>query len=148
MRALLVLVLGSLLAAGCSGSTPPSTAAVPVSDFTRQANAICVEFDRSIKDLGTPRSLPQLVTYFDRWKPKLQAALVDIRRVPVPSDRSERFHRWIEDTSALFATVDSIRDAAARGDAATVQQEGAVLDRRSKALDRTARELGLTDCTG
>ncbi|MDX6594192.1 MAG: hypothetical protein QOJ13_3388 [Gaiellales bacterium] len=149
MRAFVVVtLLGSALAAGCGGGAATSTPDVPVGQFTQRANAICVAFDKSIKDLGTPRTLPQLVAYFDRWKPKLQAALVDMRRVPVPLARSDRFHGWVDDTSASLEVVDQIREAAARGDAATVQTKGAELDKETKALDGTARSLGLRDCTG
>jgi hypothetical protein len=149
MRTLvLVTVLGSLLAAGCGSGAAESTPDVPVGQFTRKVNAVCTAFDKSIKDLGTPKTLPQLVSYFDRWKPKMQAALLEMRQVPAPSARSARFHGWIDHTNALLGSVDELRDAAARGDAAMVQKMGAELDAQTKALDRTARSLGLSDCTG
>jgi len=141
-------LLLTAIAAGCGGGTAASTVEVRVGDFTRQANAICVAFDKSIEDLGKPTTLPQLVRYFDGWKPRLQATLVDIRRVPVPSDRSERFYAWVDETSALLAAVEEIRKTAARGDAASVRDQARALDRKTKALDRTARSLGLDDCTG
>jgi hypothetical protein len=149
MRTLVVTaVLGSMLIAGCGGGLAASAPRVSVGQFTREANAICVAFDKSIKRLGTPKSLPQLVAYFDRWMPKMQEALVDIRRVAVPADRSDRFYGWVDDTGAALAVVDEIREAAAHGDATTVQSKGAELSKQTKALDRTARSLGLTDCTG
>jgi hypothetical protein len=148
MRTAVIATLGCMLAAGCGGGPAATAPEATAARFTREANAICVAFDRNVEDLGTPKSLPQLVTYFDRWKPRLRAALLEIRRVPVPADRSDRFYGWVDDTGALLATVDEIRDAAARGDARTVQSKGAELEKASRSLDRIARSLGLSDCTG
>jgi hypothetical protein len=145
MRFAGIAVLGALglLAVGCGGG---GGGRLSEAEFREQANAICLEYDRRIEDLGEPGSLEEVPEFVNQAIPIIEEGLAELRELEPPEELEADYDRMLDETERSVGVAERLRDAAAEGDQQAVQdalEEGNAADSES---DRIARDLGLDEC--
>jgi len=138
-RTLRLALVFVFLAAGCGGGGPKE-------DFQKQANAICKRYNQKIEALGTPSTpadIPQLVA---KGIPLIQQGVAELRALKPPQELKADYELMLDETEKAVPAARKLADAAAKNDAAAVQEalkEGNAANQKS---DRLATKLGLSEC--
>lgn len=136
-------VVAMALAAGCGGDDGPSA-----EDYVRQGNEICRQAIADAKDIDRPTgdSSEAVAAYANAFLPIARRRLEGLRGLE-PTEDDRRFHdRLIKEQETYVAAIETLGEAAGRGDRATAakaSEEGVRSARRSTLL---YRELGLDTC--
>src|SRR4051794_23610223 len=74
----------SLPATSSLPSSPATTIAVEKTAFLAQADAICKEMNRQLKEFGQPTTPEETVVVIDKSIPVLRSSLAQLRALPPP----------------------------------------------------------------
>ena len=143
LAAIALLAAAGALAGGCAGG---NDGRLSEAEFREQANAICVEYDQRIEDLGEPGSLEEVPEFVNEAIPIIEEGLAELRELEPPEELEADYDRMLDETERSVGVAERLRDAAAEGDQQAVQdalEEGTAADSES---DRIARDLGLEEC--
>ena len=143
ITALIVLAVAAVFLAACGGGGDNR---LSKEDFQQQANAICKRYDAKIKALGTPTSVADIPDFVEKGVPLIRQGLAELRALKPPAELEDDYNQMLDETEKAIPAARKLADAAAKQDAAAVQealQEGNAAD---NASDRIATKLGLSDC--
>jgi hypothetical protein len=128
----------------CGGDS----AGLSTSQYGDQLNDICRTADREIGDLDEPTSLDDLSAYADDASQVVQDAVKDIKKLPLPGDKS-----YASDAKDLIASledqvdlVDDIARAAGDGDQAEVTAKSEKLAEAAEESAGLADDLDAKRC--
>jgi hypothetical protein len=139
---LAIAVLGAL-AVGCGGGGGGDR--LSKQEFQQQANAICKRYNAKIAALGpaSPSDIPQFV---EKGVPVIQQGIAELRALRPPADLEDDYNRMLDEAERAIPAARKLGDAAAKQDAAAVQQAIKAGNAADQASDRIATKLGLSDC--
>ena len=142
--AFLVLV-AAVLAAGCGGGDGEGDALTP-EEFRQQADAICVEFEGRLDELGAPESLEDLQGFVDDAVPILEEGTNELEQLQPPEELEEDWNRAMEINREQLDTVRELRTAAEEGDQARIAELLQEANAARQESDQLAADLGLEQC--
>ena len=138
-RALVLIGLAALVAAGCGGGGSRLTRA----EYAKQANAVCTDSNGKVKAVGSPgTSLGSLATYADKVIPILENGVADLKKLDPPEDEQNVVDQWLATNDEQLDLIREIRDAARDNDQAEVQRLGAEAEANDRKSDQLAETLG------
>jgi hypothetical protein len=140
-RLLFVLVVVALLAA-CGGG-----ARLSKQEFAKRADALCTKYTSDLKQLGEPKSFPELAAFTDKAVPLAQKLIDDTKKLRPPKDEQAVVDRWNTENQKVVDAIKALGDAARKSDqkaAQTALQTGDAANTKSNTL---GKQLGLTACT-
>jgi hypothetical protein len=144
LRPAIILAVVAAVVAGCGGDGGSDR--LSTAEFRQQANAICGEFDAKIAAIGAPTSPEDIPEFVEKGIPLIQQGLAELRALNPPEELEADYNRMLDETAKAIPAARKLADAAAKQDAAAVQealQEGEEADAES---DRLATKLGLDRC--
>lgn len=143
-RALVLLGLAALAAAGCGGGGDRLTR----DEYAAKANAVCADFNGKVKAAGNPgTSLDSLAAYADKVIPIFEGGLADLKKLEPPEDEQNVVDEWLASGDEQLGLIRGIRDAARDSDQAEVQRLGALAEANDRKSDQLAETLGARTCT-
>jgi hypothetical protein len=140
---LLAVALVVVVAAGCGGGDKRLSR----QQYASKADSVCTRYNRQIRAVQRPSSLPDLGRSIDKLLPSFERALADLRRLKPPESEQATATRWLAQVDRLEGDLKAVRDQAKRNDLQGVQaagQRGARDNDRGNAL---AAKLGMTVCS-
>jgi hypothetical protein len=137
------LVALSVVAAGCGGGGDNR---LSKEDFQQQANAICKKYDEKIKAIGTPTSPADIPAFVEKGIPLIQQGIAELRALRPPADLQGDYDRMLDETAKAIPAARKLADAAAKKDAAAVQEAIQEGNEANTASDQLATKLGLPQC--
>jgi hypothetical protein len=140
---LLAVALVVVLAVGCGGGDKRLSR----QQYASQADAVCSKYNREIRAIQRPSSLPDLGRSIDKLLPSFARAIADLHRLKPPENEQATATRWLADIDKLKGDLKAVRNRAKRNDLPGVQaagQKGARDNDRGNAL---AAQLGMTVCS-
>jgi hypothetical protein len=140
---LLAVVALSVLAAGCGGGGDNR---LSKEDFQQQANAICKRYDEKIAAIGTPSSPADIPAFVEKGIPLIQQGIAELRALRPPADLQADYDRMLDETAKAIPAARKLADAAAKNDAAAVQEALKEGNDANTASDELATKLGLPQC--
>lgn len=147
MRSLALLLLLAFLAAACGGDDEKEEGGpLPRAEYTRLANAICVEAERKLDALGGFESFEELSKEMKTGEKALRQSADDLRAL-VPPEQLKVKHGELADLQDETADIaQSISIAAADNDQLEMQKQAERADKVTISSNETARALGLEEC--
>jgi hypothetical protein len=115
-------------------------------EFRQQADAICVEFEGRLDELGEPESLDDLRSFASEAVPIVEEGNARLHDLDPPEELQEDWDRAMELNDEQLETVRDLRAAAEDGDTARIQELVQAGNETSAESDRLADELGLEEC--
>lgn len=146
MRAFRLLVLpgcATVLLAGCGGG---SGTRLSRADYVRQADAICARYDARQTQLGSPKSVADLVRFSAKLKPLQQSETKELRALKAPDALKDDADAAYDTFDASAEKLGQLGTAAKAGDTkqiTDIANQGASLSRKASGL---AGRLGLKVC--
>lgn len=144
-RALLLVLLVPMLAAGCGSASHKQAqpARLTQKQFVSVANAVCIKSDRRIFQLGRLSLLP------GGWAATAVAARTGVAEMsvvhaPVQSDAG--FQHMLSLGRQLAAGIQQVHDALAKENYKVAQAAQLKATKTDTAIHRQAKKLGLTFC--
>ena len=138
----LALVLLALALAACGGGDDRLSR----QELVSQADAICMDFERRIDELGEPQSLEALAEFAREAQPIFDEGLDELRELEPPEDLEETYGRWIATGDETADVLQELGEAAGDGDEAEVRRISERADDLDQRSDRLARRIGLKEC--
>jgi hypothetical protein len=129
-------------ATGCGSGGPHLSKAA----YLRRGEAICRDYARQLRALGTPDQLSQIAPYIASALPLLARTVDRLGRLRPPPDYQGSFDAYLKAIRATRQRAFALRDAAARADAAEVQSLLSDAARSSGQTSSLARRAGLSAC--
>jgi hypothetical protein len=142
-RALGITLSLACLAAGCGGGGEHR---LSQEEFQQQADAICEKYDKKIQALGSPQSPADIPAYVQKGIPLLRQGIAELRALNPPADVEDDYNRMLDETAKAIPAAETLADAAAKNDAAAVQDAIKEGQQADEASDELATKLGLGRC--
>jgi signal transduction protein with GAF and PtsI domain len=144
MRGIGVLgvVCGVAVLTGCGGDG----GALSRDELVSRADAICTKYEERIDALAEPQSIEEVEALADQAKPIVEDGVDELARLQPPEDLEDEYDRWIGLNRESVDTIDELKEAAAAGDGARVQQVVQDADEKEREADALARQIGLDEC--
>jgi hypothetical protein len=144
-RALLLVLLGPVLAAGCGSSTPKHTQPPRLTQqqFVSAANAVCIKSDRRVFRLGRLSLDPA------GWAATAAAARQGIAEMSVvrpPTKADAGFKHLLSLGRQLARGIQQVHDALAKKNYKVARAAQLNATKADTAIHRQAQKLGLTFC--
>jgi hypothetical protein len=137
-------VLGAVtlvVAAGCGGGNGVTRA-----EWARDADAICAEYERRYKSLGTADELPDLARLLGRAVVLLDEERAAIDRLEVPAEDEPRVRQLLAHLDSARAAASRARTSARRGDENAVMVAIGESESAAAQAQHIARDLGADTC--
>jgi hypothetical protein len=146
MRRLSLLMLFALtaLAAGCGGDDDSG----PLSrqDYTKQANASCVEAERKLDALGGFESFEELEREMKAGQDALEQSAGELRALEPPAALVARHEKLIELTEETAELAGRLSIAAGENDQVEMQKQAERAEQLTQSANEISRQLGLEEC--
>lgn len=148
MRRLSLLLLLALVAAcggggdGDDGNGETLTRA----EYTRLANASCVEAERKLNDLGGFEDFAELEKEMKIGRDALQQSVDELRELKPPTQLVARHQEFIDLTEETVDVASRISAAAGENDQVEMQKQAERAEEITKAANDVANKLGLEEC--
>ena len=145
MRRLALLPLVAVLAA-CGGGDGDGDGELSREEYTKRANAICVEAERKLDALGGFESFDELSEEMKTGEAALRKSAEELRKL-VPPLALRGQHAQLADLQDETADVaQRISAAAAKDDNLEMQKQAERADKLTIESNETARRLKLDEC--
>ena len=141
--AFLALLVTALMA-GCGGDGDGD--ALTADEFRQQADAICVDFEGRLDELGTPESLDDLQGYVDDAVPILEEGTNELDELQPPEELEEDWDRAMEINREQLDTVRELQTAVEEGDQARIAELLQEAETAREESNQLASDLGLEEC--
>jgi hypothetical protein len=138
------LVLLAAVFAGCGGDGDDDR--LTAEEFRQQADAICVDFEGRLDELGTPESLDDLQGLVDDAVPILEEGTNELEQLQPPEEFEEDWDRAMEINREQLDTVRELRTAVEEGDQARIAELLQEANAAREESDQIAADLGLEQC--
>jgi hypothetical protein len=143
-RVAIILPVVAALIAGCGGGE--NSDRLSAAEFRQQANAICDKYDAKIAAIGTPTSPEDIPEFVEKGIPLIEQGLAELRALNPPEDLEADYDRMLDETAKAIPAARKLADAAAKQDAAAVQEALQAGNEADAESDRLATKLGLDRC--
>jgi len=142
VRRLSILLL-LVFAAACGGgdSGPLSRA-----DYTKKANASCVEAERKLDALGGFESFDELSKEMKVGQEALDQSADELRDLEPPVKLVAKHDRLVELTEETADLAGRMSIAAGEDDNLEMQKQAERADQLTRSANEVARQLGLEEC--
>lgn len=149
----LAVLAGAVAGCGSSGdsattsaSTPPVTQPGGNTAFVADVEAICIDVNRKIGRLGTPRNDRQLAAISARAVALVGDAARQMRAVDPPEDVAADYDRFVALVEEQGDAFDDVRQKTLEGDIEAVRLALARSDEANREQDLIADSIGLRAC--
>lgn len=154
LAAVLAALAGAVAGCGSSGdsasttsaSTPPVTQPGGSAAFVSDVEAICIDVNRKIGRLGTPRNDRQLAAISARAVALVDDAARRMRAVEPPGDVAADYDRFVALVEQQGDAFDDVREKTLDGDIPGVRAALARSDEANREQDLIAANIGLEAC--
>jgi hypothetical protein len=151
-RMALMLLVGALLAAGCSGDeqdVAPTTAGGTTTEesFVARATALCEDAAAQAAQIPSPNTLAQLEEVVAQVAPLNEEWNRQTEALPVPAGKEEQWRELLELLPQDEALLEDLGEAAAANDLAEVRRVNERYEAIGREEDALWRELGVPACT-
>lgn len=139
-----LLALTALLAAcggGGSGDGELSRA-----EYTKQANAICVEVEKKLDALGGFESFEELSEEMLVGRDALQQSVDELRALRPPVAQRGQHAKYVDLQAETVDVANRIAEAAKDNDQVEMQKQAERADKLTIEANETARKLKLNEC--
>lgn len=127
------------------GSSPSTSNQADHQDFIEQADAICQDLNSSVAGIQVD-TLDQIVQAGPIEQKAIDAGLSRLQKLTPPPDLSTKFDQFIAAVEDQHTVFQQIVDAAANGDAQTVQSLAPALERARGRKSDIAIRAGFSEC--
>jgi hypothetical protein len=150
MRRLSLLLLLALVAA-CGGGGDGDDGNgngdnLTRAEYTRLANASCVEAERKLNDLGGFENFAELEKEMKIGRDALQQSVDELRELKPPTQLAARHQEFIDLTAETVDVASRISAAAGENDQLEMQKQAERAEEITKAANDVADKLGLEEC--
>jgi hypothetical protein len=145
MRRLSLLLLLVLVAA-CGGGDDDSDGVLTRAEYTRLANASCVEAERKLQALGAFDNFAELEKEMKVGRDAIQQSADELRDLTPPSKLLTQHRELISLTEETADVATRISAAAGKNDQLEMQKQAERAETLTKAANDVARKLGLLEC--
>ena len=142
MRSLSIFVL-VVFAAGCGGG---DSGTLSRADYTKRANASCVEAERKLDALGGFEDFKELEREMKAGQDALKQSAGELRELEPPEQLAARHEKLVDLTQKTADLAGRLSVAAGKNDQVAMQKEAERADELTKAANEVSRQLGLEEC--
>lgn len=141
---LLLLLLPLALAAGCGGGGDSGTLSRP--DYTKRANASCVEAERKLDALGGFEDFKELEREMKAGQDALEQSAEELRELTPPKQLVARHTELVDLTEQTAELAGRLSVAAGENDQVEMQTQAERAEKLTVAANEVSRQLGLEEC--
>jgi hypothetical protein len=145
MRRLLLLLLVVLVTA-CGGGGGSDDETLSRAEYTRRANASCVEAERKLDALGAFQDFAELEREMKVGRDAMQQSADELRALRPPAQLAARHKQFIDLTEETADVASRISEAAGKNDQVEMEKQAERAEKLTKAANDVARKLGLQEC--
>lgn len=138
---MLVVAVVPFLAA-CGGGSDRLTR----EELISRAEAICTKYEQKLAALAEPKSIADVETLAEQAKPIVEDGVEELGDLEPPKELEADYDRWIALNRDSVKSIDDLKEAAAAGDEAGVQNILQKTNAREQEADEVARNIGLDQC--
>jgi hypothetical protein len=142
-RRLLLLGALALGAAGCGGDGGDR---LSKGEFIRQADAVCTKYEARLDALGQPTNVTELRAFADKALPIAKDGREELGKLEPPAELEDTYDAWLDQGDEAIDIVERLREAAADGDQAEIQEIGQDAQRADAEANRLAAQIGFEQC--
>ena len=147
-RALTAMALAAALAGGCADE-PQRTVEedrLTREAYVREADAICVEYDRRLDALPEPEDVRDVATLAEEAFPIAQEGIAKLRELRPPEELEPQVEAWLRANDQNARNIHRLQEAAERNDARRVQEIASEAADNERRADELAKGIGLGEC--
>jgi hypothetical protein len=145
MRRLSLLLLLVLVAA-CGGGDDDSDGVLTRAEYTRLANASCVEAERKLQALGAFDNFAELEKEMKVGRDAMQQSADELRALTPPTKLLAQHKELVSLTEETADVATRISTAAGENDQLEMQKQAERAEELTNAANDVARKLGLLEC--
>lgn len=142
MRTLSILAL-VVFAAGCGGG---DSGTLSRADYTKRANASCVEAERKLDALGGFENFKELEREMKAGQDALEQSAGELRELQPPEQLVARHEKLVDLTQKTADLAGRLSEAAGKNDQLAMEKEAEQADVLTKQANEVSRQLGLEEC--
>ena len=146
MRRLALLLLVGLLAACGGGGDGDDNGELTRAEYTRLANASCVEAEKKLDELGAFDNFQELAKEMETGRQAVQQAADELQALIPPARLAAQHRELISLTEETADAAARISAAAEENDQVEMQKQAERAEEITKATNDVARKLGLEEC--
>jgi hypothetical protein len=135
----------ALGAAGC-GSGDDGGERLSKTAFIRQADAACTKYEARLDALGQPTNVTELRAFADKALPIAKDGREELGKLKPPAELEDTYDAWLEQGDEAIDIVERLREAAADGDQAEIQEIAQDAQRADAEANRLAEQIGFEQC--
>jgi hypothetical protein len=139
----LSLLLLLAFAAACGGDES-GTLSRP--DYTKRANASCLEAERKLELLGGFEDFDELSREMKKGQQALEQSADELRDLQPPPQFVPRHEKLVELTQETADLAGRMSVAAGENDQVEMQKQAERADQLTRSANEVARQLGLEEC--
>ena len=145
MRRLSLLLLLVLVAA-CGGGDDDSDGVLTRAEYTRLANASCIEAERKLQALGAFDNFAELEKEMKVGRDAIQQSADELQALEPPARLLAQHKELISLTEETADVATRISAAAGKNDQLEMQKQAERAETLTNAANDVARKLGLLEC--
>lgn len=142
MRSLPILLLVAF-AAGCGGG---DSGTLSRADYTKRANASCIEAERKLDALGGFADFKELEREMKAGQRALEQSVEELRKLEPPASLAERHRKLVDLTQETADLAGTLAIAAGENDQVEMQKQAERAEKLTVAANEVSRQLGLEEC--
>jgi hypothetical protein len=144
MRLLAVLLLLTV-AAGCGGGDDDNEM-LSRAEYTRLANASCVEAEKKLDALGGFSDFKELEREMKAGRDAMQQSADELRALRPPAKLQKRHDELVQLTEQTAELASLLAVAAGENDQAEMQKQAERADQLTQSANDVAKKLGVLEC--
>ena len=129
--------------AGCGGGDGER---LSKAEFISQADAVCTKYEARLDALGQPTNVAELRSFADKALPIAKDGRKELGQLTPPADLQDTYDAWLDQGDEAIDIVERLREAAADGDEAEIQQIARDAQRADAEANRLAEQIGFEQC--
>jgi small-conductance mechanosensitive channel len=141
-RPFILLLL--VVLAGCGGGGDSGT--LSRADYTKQANASCLEVERKLDALGGFESFEELSREMKTGQQALEQSVEELSDLNPPAELAARHGKLVELQQETADLAGRLSIAAGDNDQVEMQKQAERADQLTRSANEVARQLGLQEC--
>ena len=139
-------LIAGLMLAGCGFGGDGEGDGISREEYTRRADAICLDTQLAVEGLPPPRSIAELGPFAQRYSPLLDRQVERLRKLELPDGEEEAARQLVDRFEATAETWSEIARAAGARNERRVQELIAESRDLTLAIRDLSERLGLQVC--